>query len=88
MAETQLAVTAKLEGLTTVSSSTEPTAIISGNYALDHFTSAFSIECADGGKAHSACVAFGIDRVVLGLLRRHGTRPDSWPAAVRSQLWP
>lgn len=88
MTETQLVETAKLEGLTTVSSESEPTAIISGNYALDHFTSAFSIECADGGKAHSSCVAFGIDRVVLALLRRHGMSPDSWPVNVRSQLWP
>ena len=88
MAETQLTETAKLEGLTTVSSDTEPTAIISGNYALDHFTNAFSIECASGDKAHSSCVAFGIDRVVLALLRRHGTSPDRWPADVRRQLWP
>jgi seryl-tRNA synthetase len=88
MTETQLVETTKLEGLTTVASEAEPTAIISGNYALDHFTSAFSIECADGGKAHSSCVGFGIDRVVLALLRRHGTTSDRWPTEVRSQLWP
>ena len=31
---------------------------------------------------------FGIDRITLALLHRHGPDPDTWPKAVRSTLWP
>jgi seryl-tRNA synthetase len=67
--------------------SPEPTAVASSNYHQDHFGQCFAIELADGGVAHTACLAFGLERITLGLLRRHGLDPQRWPAAVRDELW-
>jgi seryl-tRNA synthetase len=67
--------------------SPEPTAVASSNYHQDHFGQTFEIELADGGIAHTACLAFGLERITLGLLRRHGLDPQRWPAAVRDELW-
>jgi seryl-tRNA synthetase len=78
----------KMEIVTPVNSVEAPTAIMSANCHRDHFGVPFSIETADGSVAHSACVAFGVDRVTLALLRTHGVDPGKWPAAVRTQLWP
>ena len=38
--------------------------------------------------AHTACFGFGVDRITLALLDRHGTDPAGWPAGVRAVLWP
>jgi seryl-tRNA synthetase len=65
----------------------EPTAMASFNHHLDHFGTTHGIELADGGTAHTACLGFGHERIVLALLRTHGLEPDSWPAAVRDELW-
>jgi seryl-tRNA synthetase len=67
--------------------SPEPTAVASFNYHQDHFGQSFGIELADGGVAHTACLGFGLERITLGLLRRHGLDPSRWPAAVRDELW-
>ncbi|MFI5041291.1 MAG: amino acid--[acyl-carrier-protein] ligase [Acidimicrobiales bacterium] len=88
LAHNQLDEALKIEGVTPITSTERPTAIMSGNCHRDHFGLPFSITTADGGVAHSACVAFGVDRITLALLRRHGLRPADWPAAVRSTLWP
>jgi hypothetical protein len=42
---------------------------------------------ADGGPAHTGCLGFGHERVVLALVRAHGTDPEAWPAGVREALW-
>jgi seryl-tRNA synthetase len=65
----------------------EPTAMASFNHHLDHFATTFGIELADGSTAHTACLGFGHERIVLALLSTHGLEPAAWPAAVRSQLW-
>ncbi|MGA2011236.1 MAG: amino acid--[acyl-carrier-protein] ligase [Solirubrobacteraceae bacterium] len=65
----------------------EPTALASFNHHRDHFGSTYGIELADGGVAHTACLGFGHERIVLALLRTHGLDPGAWPAAVREQLW-
>jgi seryl-tRNA synthetase len=65
----------------------EPTAMASFNHHLDHFGSTYGIELADGGTAHTACLGFGHERIVLALLRTHGLDPDAWPATVREELW-
>jgi seryl-tRNA synthetase len=65
----------------------EPTAVASFNYHQEHFGSAFGIELADGVVAHSACLGFGHERIVLALLRTHGLDVDAWPADVRRELW-
>jgi seryl-tRNA synthetase len=77
----------KLEGVTPICSEEHPTAIISGNCHRDHFGLPFGINTASGQVAHSACVAFGVDRVALALLVRHGLDPAGWPASVRAQLF-
>ncbi len=65
----------------------EPTALASFNHHRDHFGSTYGIELADGGTAHTACLGFGHERIVLALLRTHGLDPSRWPAAVRAELW-
>lgn len=65
----------------------EPTAVASFNHHLDHFGTTFGIELAGGGIAHTACLGFGHERIVLALLRTHGLEPESWPEAVRAELW-
>jgi seryl-tRNA synthetase len=65
----------------------EPTALASFNHHRDHFGETYGIHLADGGTAHTACLGFGHERIVLALLRTHGLDPELWPAAVRAQLW-
>jgi seryl-tRNA synthetase len=77
----------KYELLAPVSSQDQPTALASCNYHLDHLTVPFEISCAAGGPAHSACVGFGIERIVLALFAEHGLKPDRWPRDLRKRLW-
>ena len=65
----------------------EPTAVASFNYHQDHFTAAHGITMADATPAHTACLGFGEERIVLALLRKHGLDVDGWPVEVRQGLW-
>lgn len=65
----------------------EPTACASFNRHGDHFGEAWGIKLADGSVAHTACVGFGHERIVLALLKTHGLDPNKWPDEVRSRLW-
>jgi seryl-tRNA synthetase len=65
----------------------EPTALASFNYHQDHFASKFGLTLADGDGAHTACLGFGQERIVLALLRNHGLDPERWPADVRQELF-
>jgi seryl-tRNA synthetase len=78
----------KYELLATVSSEAEPTAIASCNRHTDHLTSKFGISAAGGNEAHSACAAFGMDRIVLALYAAHGLDSSRWPDDVCRRLWP
>ena len=40
----------------------------------------------DGEAAHTACVAFGIDRLAIALFATHGLDAAKWPASVRDAL--
>lgn len=64
----------------------EPTAVASFNHHRDHFGTAFGIELADGGVAHTACVGYGHERIVLALFKTHGYDTSQWPAAVLRAL--
>lgn len=86
MATNQKEEVLKLEGMTPIGSPDHPVAIISGNCHRDHFGGPFSIQLGQGEVAHSACVAFGVDRVTLALLWRHGLDQSSWPAEVTGAL--
>jgi seryl-tRNA synthetase len=86
LARNQQAERLKLELLVQIAGP-EPTACASFNHHRDHFGSTWGIELADGSTAHTACLGFGHERIVLALLRTHGLDPDTWPAEVRGQLW-
>lgn len=64
----------------------EGTAVASANYHRDHFGEAFGIRSAGGATAHTACAGFGMERIVLALLRTHGFDTGRWPAPVRRAL--
>jgi len=76
----------KFELLIPVNDGAPPTACMSFNYHMDHFGVLWDIRQADGGVAHTGCVGFGIERLVLALLRHHGLDPARWPAGVRETL--
>ncbi len=65
----------------------EPTALASFNHHRDHFAIIYGLELAGGDTAHTACLGFGHERVVLALLRTHGLDPGAWPDPVRGELW-
>ncbi len=65
----------------------EPTAVTSFNYHREHFAEHYGLALADGSTAHSACLGFGGERVVLALLFTHGCEPAGWPDEIRNQLW-
>jgi seryl-tRNA synthetase len=65
----------------------EPTAIASFNYHQDHFSGIYGIATADGGVAHTACLGFGHERIVLALMKTHGLDVRAWPPEVRAELW-
>jgi seryl-tRNA synthetase len=66
----------------------EPTAVSSFNYHQEHFAAKYDVTLADGSVAHTACLGFGQERIVLALLYIHGFEPAAWPAEVRDELWP
>ena len=76
----------KFELLVDIWGKDNPTACASFNYHQDHFSHLFGIHLADGSDAHTACLGFGIDRLVIGLLKTHGFDIKAWPASVRERL--
>lgn len=76
----------KYELVVPVASEDKPTAVGSCNYHQDYFGNTFDIRTADGAVAHSACVAFGIERITLALLKAHGVDIGAWPLPVRRLL--
>jgi hypothetical protein len=65
----------------------EPTACASFNHHREHFAGTYGLTLSTGEIAHTACLGFGHERIVLALLRTHGLDPDSWPEGVRGELW-
>ncbi|GAA2107318.1 amino acid--[acyl-carrier-protein] ligase [Kitasatospora saccharophila] len=61
-------------------------AVSSANYHKEHFGEAFGLSDGDGQPAHSACLAFGLDRLVLALRHRYEFDTGRWPQDVRSLL--
>lgn len=60
-------------------------AIASTNLHEDHFGAAFDIT-RDGRPAVSGCVAFGIERWLYAVTRRHGADPAGWPDVTAAAL--
>ena len=78
----------KFEVLVPVISAEDPTAVCSFNFHQEHFGSTFDIRTPDGAVANTACLGFGLERIVMALFQTHGFEVDRWPAAARSALWP
>jgi len=86
MAASQVEQALKFELLIPVHSAEQPTACMSFNCHRDHFGIAWNLQTEDGAVAHTACVAFGIDRLALALFAAHGIELPQWPLAVRKAL--
>jgi len=61
-------------------------AIASGNYHTDQFGRLFAISGPDGDVAHTACLAFGYERLALAMMHRHGANAHRWPDRIRQVL--
>ncbi len=86
MADGQRDMSLKFELLFPMGAKESVTALVSFNYHQDHFGRVFAIKDASGNTAHTACLGFGIDRLVLALLLTHGMSTKRWPESVRQQL--
>jgi seryl-tRNA synthetase len=86
MADNQRSQNLKFELLVPVNDDAGPTACLSFNAHMSYFGETWDIRTADGQFAHTACCAFGMERLVLALLRHHGFDIDMWPTDVRSTL--
>jgi seryl-tRNA synthetase len=88
LADGQKAQKLKFEVLIPVISAEKPTAVCSFNCHQDKFGKTFDIRQNNGDVAHTACLGFGLERVVMALFRHHGFVVSEWPKAVRDRLWP
>lgn len=86
MAATQQEQTLKFEIVAPIATEEKLTAISSSNCHLDHFGKEFNIKTQDGKDAHTACIGFGLERITLALLKKHGFDPQNWPAEVKQVL--
>jgi len=86
MAVNQVEQELKFELLIPVNSQQNPTACMSFNYHRDHFGTIWNMETAASTAAHTACVAFGMDRLALALFATHGVDLQKWPGSVREAL--
>ena len=82
----QVAQALKFEMLIPVRAAETPTACMSFNCHRDHFGHTWGLKTADGEFAHTACVAFGVDRLAIALFARHGSEIAGWPKAVKAKL--
>ncbi len=87
MAKSQREQALKFELLVPIVNDDRPTACLSFNYHMEHFSEIWRLTTDDGAMAHTACVGFGLERLTLALLRRHGFDLRSWPRQVRDELW-
>ncbi|HWG32552.1 MAG TPA: amino acid--[acyl-carrier-protein] ligase [Gemmatimonadaceae bacterium] len=86
MAINQVEQALKFELVIPVNSEEEPTACMSFNYHQDHFGTTWGLRTDDGAIAHTACAAFGMDRLGVALFATHGLDLDAWPTTVREAL--
>jgi seryl-tRNA synthetase len=86
MAVSQVEQELKFELLIPINSVENPTACMSFNYHQGHFGETWGIDTASGGVAHTACVAFGMDRLALAMFATYGVALEKWPRPVREAL--
>jgi seryl-tRNA synthetase len=87
-ARSQMEQRLKFEVVIPVVSAAHPTAVCSFNFHQEHFGSTFDIRTSDGQVANSACLGFGLERIVMALFKTHGFDPGGWPREVKTRLWP
>jgi seryl-tRNA synthetase len=66
---------------------TSTLAVGSINVAGTLFGHAFGITTPRGEAASTACVGFGLERLVLALFTQHGFEPARWPRALREVVF-
>jgi seryl-tRNA synthetase len=76
----------KFELVIPVRSAEKPTACMSFNCHREHFGETWGLASEDGLVMHTACVAFGMDRLAAALFAAHGVETKRWPAGVRQAL--
>jgi seryl-tRNA synthetase len=86
MAVSQLQRSLKFELMVALRPPEQPVACMSFNSHLDHFASIWGLQGEAGQVVHSACVAFGIDRLAIALFCQHGIDLQKWPFTVRRAL--
>jgi seryl-tRNA synthetase len=86
LAASQLQQSLKLELLIPLRSEERPTACMSFNNHREHFGEVWGLRTSDGEMAHTACAAFGMDRLAVALFWMHGLSIEKWPAGVRKAL--
>jgi len=86
LAMSQLEQSLKFELLVPLNSEKESSACMSFNCHRDHFSAVWNLLTENGDKAHTGCVAFGLDRLALTLFKTHGLDLAKWPAEVLEHL--
>jgi seryl-tRNA synthetase len=86
MAVSQRQQALKFELLVPYYANATPTACMSFNYHREHFGNVWDMKDEHGEPAHTSCVAFGIDRLVVALFANHGLDLRQWPAVTRRAL--
>lgn len=86
MALQQVEQALKFELLVSAVEPERPTACMSFNYHQDHFGRTWALRLESGETAHTGCVAFGLDRLVIALFAQHGSDLGGWPSEVREVL--
>src|SRR5579863_2531748 len=69
----------KFELVIPVRSVDKPTACMSFNCHRDHFGEVWGLRGENGETMHTACVAFGMDRLAAALFAAHGPDIAEWP---------
>ena len=86
MAINQVEQALKFELLVPVNTDAAPTACMSFNYHEDHFGATWGLRTDDDEVAHTACAAFGLDRLTIALFATHGLDLEAWPSTAREAL--
>jgi seryl-tRNA synthetase len=86
MANNQREQELKFELLIPVNDGAGPTACGSVNCHLDHFGYIWGLVNEAGVRCHTACCAFGMERLTIAMFRHHGLNLAQWPGSLRDLL--
>ena len=86
MAVSQIQQALKFELLIPYHAKARPTACMSFNYHREHFGQVWGLRDDSDDLAHTGCVAFGMDRLVVALFAKHGLDLARWPGSTRRAL--